>query len=144
MDINSLTIGQVKELLAIFGAHIPETSIPLPDARTNLGAVSVGDASMIGKYVIVRCQDAGVHAGILDKYHGRTCILREGRRLWYHEPADKSLSWYEGVAISGLSLNSKTSATVARCILTENCEIVLCSKEAEQSIRKAPTHAQTL
>jgi len=128
MDINSLTVSQVKEILAMFGNR-PSAQEPSDD--------------MIGKYVIVRCQEAGVHAGVLDSYHGRSCVLSEGRRLWYHEPADRSLSWYEGVAISGLSSNSKTSATVARCILTENCEIVLCSKEAEQSIRKAPTHEQT-
>ena len=46
---------------------------------------------MIGKYVIVRCKDAGVHAGYLVSHHDRQCVLRKSRRLWYWKPADRVL-----------------------------------------------------
>ena len=69
MDINiiNLTIGQAKELAAMFGNE-PRTAI---------------DNGMIGAYVIVRCKDAGVHAGRLAAYNGREALLDEARRLWY-------------------------------------------------------------
>ena len=35
------------------------------------------DCKMIGKYVIVRCRDAGVHAGVLESYSGKECVLTE-------------------------------------------------------------------
>ena len=38
---------------------------------------------MIGKYVVVRCRDAGVHTGVLEAHDGRECVLTESRRLWY-------------------------------------------------------------
>ena len=37
---------------------------------------------MIGRYVVVRCRDEGVHAGILKAHDGRECLLTEARHLW--------------------------------------------------------------
>jgi hypothetical protein len=55
MDINELTIGQAKELAAMFGPKCEAAKI---------------DNGMLGKYVIVRCRDAGVHAGVLEAVAG--------------------------------------------------------------------------
>jgi hypothetical protein len=89
---------------------------------------------MIGQYVIVRCRDAGVHAGVLESHHGRECILTESRRLWRWAP--KSGKWLSAVANNGLDeAESKISQEVPRIHLTENCEIILCSEAAEKSIR---------
>ena len=38
---------------------------------------------LIGEYVLIRCRDAGVHAGILVDWEGREVQLKESRRLWY-------------------------------------------------------------
>ena len=116
MNIDELTIGQAKELAAMFG---------------NTGSP---DNGMIGKYVIVRCRDAGVHAGVLVNHSGRECTLSEARRLWRWKNKEdhKSLS---GIATAGLDeTESKVGAPVS-IILTENCEIILCSSNAEASIR---------
>lgn len=87
---------------------------------------------MLGRYVIVRCHDAGVHSGILESYSGRECVLTESRRLWYWKPAKGA--WLSSVAMHGLSDESKISEPVDRIHLTENCEIIQCTAEAEISI----------
>ena len=117
MNINDLTIGQAKELASIFGANTPA---PI-------------DNGMIGKYVIVRCRDAGVHAGFLESHNGRECVLNESRRLWYWKPA-KNSKFLSGVAAFGLHEDSKIGAPV-KIHLTENCEIILCTGEAAKSIQ---------
>lgn len=98
------------------------------------------DNGMIGKYVIVRCCDAGVHAGVLQGHEGRECVLTEARRLWYWKPANNA-AFLSGVANEGLHPDSKTGGAVERIHLTENCEIILCSPRAEASIREARSHA---
>ena len=86
MNIDELTIGQAKALAAMFYNAAPT-------------APSI-DCKMIGKYVIVRCRDAGVHAGVLESYNGRECVLTESRRMWYWKPADGQ-KYLSGLAIAG-------------------------------------------
>jgi len=90
---------------------------------------------MIGKYVIVRCRDAGVHAGVLESHEGREAVLLESRRLWYWKPADGK-KFLSGVAIAGLHGDSKIGAVLPRLHLTETCEIIQCTETAEKSIRE--------
>lgn len=92
------------------------------------------DNKMIGKYVIVRCRDAGVHAGVLEANEGREAVLTESRRLWYWKAAKKK-KFLSGVAVAGLDDSSKVGAALPRLHLTETCEIIECSAEAEASIR---------
>ncbi len=88
---------------------------------------------MVGDYVIVRCRDAGVHAGILVSKHGRSCILSDSRRLWYWKPSNGA-SFLSGVAMEGLDSSSKVGTRIT-VELTENCEIIKCSVKAQQSIQ---------
>lgn len=92
----------------------------------------------IGKYVVVRTRDAGVHAGILKSRSGRECELTESRRLWYWKVADKG-AFLSGVATQGLDANSKVGAPID-VLLTENCEIIACTEKAAQSIAQTPTY----
>ncbi len=92
---------------------------------------------MIGKYVIVRCHDACVHAGVLESHQDREAVLTESRRLWYWKPAGKK-KFLSGVAMVGLDASSKLGTTLPRIHLTENCEIIECSEIAEESIRSIP------
>ena len=91
---------------------------------------------LLGKYVIVRCRDAGVHCGVLKSAAGRECVLTEARRLWYWKPANRA-AFLNGVANEGISKESKVGAPVAMIALTENCEIILCTPQAETSLRDA-------
>lgn len=90
---------------------------------------------MIGKYVIVRCRDAGVHAGVLESCNGREAVLLESRRLWYWKPANRK-KFLSGIAVAGLHRDSKIGATLPRLHLTETCEIIQCTSVAEKSIRE--------
>jgi hypothetical protein len=93
---------------------------------------------MIGKYVIVRCRDAGVHAGILKSHEGRECVLSEARRLWYWKPANDA-AFLSGAAVEGLHPDSKVGLPV-RVHLTENCEIIECTPKAAASIKEARSY----
>lgn len=92
----------------------------------------------IGKYVIVRCRDAGVHAGILKSREDRACELTDARRLWYWKVANKG-AFLSGAAQQGLDGTSKVGQPVD-ILLTENCEIIACTETAEQSIRALPSY----
>jgi hypothetical protein len=84
-------------------------------------------------YVIVRCRDAGVHAGYLvveDRANG-VAELAYSRRLW---------RWH-GRTLSGLALEGTTDAS--RCkfgpvlpaiTLRDWCEIIPCSQAAVESL----------
>ena len=89
-----------------------------------------------GAYVIVRCRDAGVHAGILVSHHGRECRLSESRRLWKWTPAKGA--FLNAVAAYGLKHSDSKIGVPVDILLTENCEIIACSAVAAESIRSAP------
>ncbi len=93
---------------------------------------------MVGKYVIVRCHDAGVHAGVLQWHYGRECLLTESRRLWWWKVKDGG-AFLSGLATNGIDESSKVGAPIT-VHLTENCEIILCSPEAEKTIREIKTY----
>lgn len=124
MNIDQLTIGDAKSLAAMFGGAAQAAPI---------------NTGMIGKYVIVRCRDAGVHAGVLEATNGRECVLTESRRLWYWK-VKGSGDFLNAIALAGVHKDSKLSAPVERIHLTENCEIIQCSDEAERVIRAQVVH----
>lgn len=126
MNIDNLTIKECREIAKMFGHAAPSTPY---------------DNGMIGKYVIVRCRDAGVHAGVLESHNGRECVLSQSRRLWYWKPADNK-SFLSGVAVAGLHKDSKIGVCLEMIHLTETCEIIACTNEAESSIQIAPEHVQ--
>lgn len=109
----------------------------MADTATDPRATT-GTDEWIGKYVVVRTRDAGVHAGILKSRDGRSCELTESRRLWYWKVADKG-AFLSGVATLGLDPASKVGAPID-VVLTENCEIIACTQQAAQSIAQAPTY----
>lgn len=98
--------------------------------------------SFVGKYVIVRSRNEGINAGVVLDLDETGVILEDARRLYYHKPADKDLGWYEGVALSGISNDSKIGAAVTKLIV-EDYSLTICTKDAEKSIRGAKTNAQS-
>ena len=122
MDINEMKFGDVAALVNALNGRQAEGTIPHP---------------FLGEYVIVRCDGAGVHAGVLEEADGRSCRLSESRRLWYWKCAKGA--FLSGVAKHGLDASSKIGEAVD-IVLTENCEIILCTKTAEASICSLPDH----
>jgi len=124
MDIESLTIGEAKQLAALFG---------------NIGKPQAPSSSRVegdGRAVIVRARDAGVHYGKLVAYEGRTVWLTNSRRLW---------SWTanSGIALSGVAMSgvnkskSKVDVFVPNITILDACEIIDASPEAAKSIEEA-------
>lgn len=100
-------------------------------------------ANMIGKYAIIRSRNEGINAGVIVAADHTGVILESARRIWYHKPADKSESWYEGVANTGLSSDSKVSGAVAQKAIIEDYSVTICTDVARKSIEGAPAHAQS-
>lgn len=93
----------------------------------------------LGRYVVVRCRDAGVHAGVLVSRHDRACELSAARRLWYWKPANKA-AFLSGVASEGLDHKASKVGAPVDTVLTENCEILACTEQAAKSITEAPNY----
>jgi len=85
-----------------------------------------------GDYVIVRCRNAGVHAGYLRYRKDGVLKLINSRRLW---------RWWSKFSLSGLAmcgvLESKKNEVKFACLLPELdltcsdvCEVIYCTKEA--------------
>lgn len=97
MDLNSLTIGEAKELakqLACF-INCEKKDKDFID-QAGFSAALPRTHPFVGKYCIARCYAAGVHAGIVEHVDGENVILRESRRLWSWKAKD-------GVALSGVA-----------------------------------------
>jgi hypothetical protein len=118
MKLEDLTIGQAKQLVAMFSKQ--QTSI-------------ASQHPFIGEYCIARCYSAGVHAGEVVSVDGENVILKDSRRLW---------SWraQDGVALSGVAQNgidkskSKIDVVNPHIYLTGVCELIPCSDKARESI----------
>src|SRR5690242_8236457 len=87
-----------------------------------------------GKYVIVRCRDAGVHAGVLKSREDRQCELAESRRLWRWRVQGNKGVTLSDVATFGLDKRDTRVGAPVSIVLTENCELIECSKEAAENI----------
>ncbi len=122
-------IEQLKELMALLSDDSAPQTSSLP--------------SFVGQYVIVRSRNEGINAGEIEAMDATGIVLKNARRIWYHKPASKSESWYEGVANHGLSSDSKISGAVSQKVIIEDYSITVCSETARQSIESAIPHAQS-
>jgi hypothetical protein len=127
MNINELTIGEAKELANLFSNTAKQSGLY---------------SRYIGKYVICRSRNEGVNAGKVLAADETGVILEDARRLYYHKPANKNVSWYEGVAKDGLSSDSKVGAAVEK-IIVEDYSLTVCTIDAEKSIRGEKDNAQS-
>jgi len=116
MNIDSLTFGELKQIAEMF---------------KTASAASTASHPFVGKYVIIRCYSAGVHAGELVSQNGDQVVLKNSRRLW--QWTAKS-----GVALSGLAINGlksgKVDTVLPELFLTGAIETIPCSEAAEASI----------
>ena len=119
-NINDMTIGQARELIAMFNAvsGSQEPKQPHP---------------FVGKYVIARCYSAGVHAGEVVSVDGENVVLKDSRRLWQWKAKD-------GVALSGVAQHgvqeNGTKIDVLNPIiyLTGVCELIPVADEVRENI----------
>ena len=122
MNINDLTLGQLKEINALLAAG--------KEQKTE------GLSCMIGKKVIIRTYSAGVWFGTLDQKDRNEVILRNARRMW---------AWWakEGISLSSVSVNGiicekSKIAEAVDAVWLEAIEIIPCSDIAVNSIENSP------
>ena len=121
IDINSLTIGQAKELSAIFGSSQPQQS--------SLNG-------MIGKKCIVRTYSAGVWFGEIAEKSGNEVIVKNARRMWKWWAAEGiSLS---SVALHGIKHDQSKIVEAVPAVWLEAIELIQASDKAIDSIEGAP------
>ena len=119
INIKEMTIGQAKELEAMF-------AIQLQSASLN---------SMIGKRVIIRTYSAGVWFGTLSEKSGNEVIISNARRMWRWFAAESiSLS---AVALHGIKEDKSLIAEAVPQAWLEAVEIIPCSKKSADQIAGA-------
>lgn len=121
MNYEDLTLKELKEISSLFNSN--------ENLKENILS------SSIGKYVIVRTRNEGINSGKVLEADETGCVIEDARRIYYHKPKDNNVSWYEGVAETGLHSDSKISCPVSKKYIVENYSLTICSKIAEKSIR---------
>lgn len=120
--------------------YVPESS--MASEVVNFTGEETVASRMIGKFVIVRSRNEGINAGTVVVADNTGVELKNARRIWFHRPKDSSLSWYEGVAQSGLSDQSKVSGTVDSKVIIEDYSMTVCTDVAAKSIMELTPNAQ--
>ena len=122
MTIDNLTLGEIKQLVSIFGQHTEKSS--------------PGLNNMLGQKVIIRTYSAGVWFGQLVEKSGNEVILKDARRMWYWKAAQSiSLS---AVATYGVDTGVSKIVEAIPSVWLEAIEIIPCSPVAIDSIEGAP------
>ena len=122
MNINEITIGEAKQIAAMFQGMALTPSMP------------ISQHPMVGKFCIARCVSAGVHAGEVVSVDGENVILKDSTRLWSWKAKD-------GLALSGVAQHGiKTSESMRDAVnpiiyITGVCELIPCTEAAKESIR---------
>lgn len=139
MSINEDT---VRLCLAILNAANNGASENTQASPQDAAGSSLASAH-IDRFVIARCGDAGVHAGVLraasSTAKGTECRLTEARRLWYWRVPEGKGDFLSGVSQHGLGEGCKIGDPI-EVTLSGVCEVIPCSQEAEESIRGYETH----
>ena len=140
MTIENLTIKEAKQKLEEYKQLKELFNIEDTEDTKNIKS-NLFDRYK-GRYVICRTRNEGINAGFVEKADETGVILLQARRLYYHRPSNKKSSWYEGVALEGLSDNSKTGDIVEKVII-EDYSLTICTDKAKKSILEATTNEQS-
>lgn len=123
MDINDLTLRQIKEIQALTVGIQPQQNCEQINC-------------FIGKQVIIRTYSAGVWFGTLIEKAGNEVILSNARRMWRWWAAESiSLS---AVSIHGIKQDKSKICEPVESIWLEAIEILPCADKAIKSLTEAP------
>ena len=125
MNIDNLTLGQIKQIQALLG----NPTTPSTQSQDGLNA-------MLGKKVIIRTYSAGVWFGQLEQKAGNEVILKNARRMWRWW-AKESIS-LSAVAIYGVKQEESKIIEAVEAVWLEAIEIIPCTDTAIQSLEDAP------
>lgn len=124
MNIDDLTLGQIKALRSMLGGDVSQPVSP-----------------HIGKRCIIRAYASGVFCGELLSQSGRQVELKNSRRLWSWK-ASESIS-LSAVATVGVNPNaSRFPQTLPEHSILDVIEIIPASDAALATIDATPVSAQ--
>lgn len=115
---DNLTLGEIKELLALFGGG----NKPM----------IVSNHPMLGRHCVVRTYSAGVFIGTVKAVDGMEMLLTSARRLWKWEGAF-TLS---EVATAGVLKASRIAEEVDEVYLTQVVEVIPTTETARGTFEK--------
>ena len=130
MNLDDLTLGQIKEIGALLG-NVNTTTTSNVVAKTH---------PMIGKKVIIRPYRAGVWFGKLIQKDEDEVILEDARRM-YQWWCKESIS-LSAVAVYGINQEKSKICVPVDCIWLKAIEILPCKDVAVKSIEEAITVKQ--
>lgn len=128
-DINSLTLGQIKEIQSVvIGAQFSQPVAAIQSSTDGL-------SRMVSMKCIVRTQSAGVWFGTVSEKSGSEVILTSARRMWrWHATESISLS---AVANHGIKHAQSKIAEPVVAVWLEAIELIPCSEKSIKSIEGA-------
>ena len=123
MKLDEMTIGEAREIAAMFNRISTQ---PKQDA--------VNPA--IGKYCIIRCKLAGVHAGTVETMTSDILVLKNSRRLWQW---NSQFCLSEAAKFGINAENSKITSMIETVIIPihDIGEVILCTEVAQKTIENA-------
>ena len=127
MDINDLTLGQLKEINALMNDKLASSSAQK--------SADDGLCGMIGLPVIIRTYSAGVWFGKLTQKSGNEVILSNARRM-YRWWAAESIS-LSAVALHGIIEDKSKIVEAVPSVWLEAIEIIPCSEKAAKQLSGA-------
>lgn len=119
MSLDDMTIGEAKQIAAMFGAC--DTGGYPPFVKH----------PMIGRRCLIRTYSAGVHIGDVVSVDGMEVLLKNALRLWKWEGGGLSLSAVANNGINGGRLNK-----TGEVYLTNAIEFIPTTTEAEKTYEK--------
>jgi hypothetical protein len=128
MDINDLTLRQLKEIQAF----LPAAPISISTAST--GVFETKPHPMLGRRCLIRTYSAGVHIGDvawINPQNSMELKLTNALRLWKWEGGGLSLSAVAKNGIKGGRLNR-----TGEVFLTNSIEYIPTTEEAEKTYAK--------
>lgn len=121
MNIDELTLGQIKSLQSIIGGGVQPNTDGLND--------------MVGKKCIVRTYSAGVWFGEIEQKAGKEVIVKNARRLWrWHTKKSISLS---AIAMGDIDESKCRIAESVPQVWLEAIELIPASSSAIKTIEGA-------
>jgi len=88
---------------------------------------------IIGEFVLVRTDRAGVHFGTLAEFSGRCVVLTRAGRIWNWQGRNT----LHEIALRGVGRGSKVSEPVAEIYLLDAIEVIPCTPEARSNLEAA-------
>lgn len=117
MNIDELTLGQLKEIQALLGS--------------NENKQEKTKHPMLGRRCLIRCYSAGVHIGTITYIDGMECKIENCLRLYKWEDG--------GLSLSAIATNGIVKGRLNRCAedyLLGVIEMIPITEKAEKTMQK--------